>query len=77
MSNKYIIGQKVICIEKRCIVGATKLNPLTAGSNPYNKVLYPENDYIIYIYVSTDEHGNEDYKGTLDVMENQIEFSSW
>lgn len=79
MENKYDIYQKVICISKRCIVIATKENPFKSRStNPYfQEEKVPEKDYLLYIFNKVNENGDDEYLGTLDVYENQIEFSNW
>lgn len=76
MENKYQIGQKVICIGKRCMIVATKNEPKEFNNNPYFKeVKMPEKDYFLYIFDKL-VNGEEHYLGTLDVYESQIE-SIW
>ncbi|MBL7867893.1 MAG: hypothetical protein JNM71_07710 [Flavobacterium lindanitolerans] len=79
MENKYDIKQKVICLGKRCIIIATKKHPYKSKNmDPYfNNIKIPEKDYLLYILNKIDENGDEHYSGTLDVYENQIEYTNW
>ncbi len=75
MSTKYKIGQKVICANKKCVVIATKIEPYKPTVDPFNRSsLFPENDYLLFIMHKLDPL---EFKGTLDVMEGQIESNSW
>lgn len=75
MSTKYKIGQKVICANKKCVVIATKAKPYKPTVDPFNRSsLFPENDYLLFIVHKLDPL---EFKGTLDVMEGQIESNDW
>ncbi len=69
---KYEIGTKVIALDRKCLVVATKERPHKPKIDPYNRTeIYPENDYLLYLFKEVRD-GKEDYLGTLDLFENQI-----
>ena len=72
---KYNINQKVICNNKKCLVIATKKSPYKPTIDPYHrKEIYPENDYLLFILKNIE---TEEYLGTFDVLESQIEYDKW
>lgn len=75
MSTKYKIGQKVICANKKCVIIATKTEPYQPTVDPFNRSnVFPENDYLLFIVHKLDPL---EFKGTLDVLEGQIESNNW
>ena len=75
MDTKYKIGQKVMCVGKKCLIIATKTEPYKPNIDPFNRSsLYPQKDYLLFIV-----HNLEplEFKGTLDVMEGQIDNDEW
>lgn len=77
MENKYKIGDKIIVTGRRAVIVATKLTPYKPEFDVLNrKEVYPKNDYFIY-YLKEIENGKENYLGTNDIYENQIEKLDW
>mgnify|MGYP006103132993 CR=1 FL=1 len=74
---KYKIGQKVTALGKKCKIVGTKETPYKP-KNDYSrrKEIFPEKDYLLFIFIEI-KNDFEDYKGILDVTENQIEKEKW
>lgn len=72
---KYKINQKVICGNLKCLVIATKTEPYKPTVDPYNrKERFAEKDYLLFILKNIE---TEEYFGTLDVNESEIEDIEW
>ena len=75
MPNKYKINQKVICGNLKCLVIANKSDPYKTSFDVYpRKERFPEKDYLLFILK---DYKTEEYLGTLDVFENEIEDIQW
>jgi hypothetical protein len=75
MPNKYKINQKVICRSLKCLVIANKSEPYKPSVDVYHrKERFPEKDYLLFILKDIK---TEEYFGTLDVYENEIEDIEW
>jgi len=75
MDTKYKIGQKVMCVGKKCLIIATKTEAYKPTIDPFNRSsLYPEKDYLLFIVHTLEPL---EFKGTLDVTEGQIDSDKW
>ena len=72
---KYKINQRVICGNLKCLVIANKSEPYKPSVDVYHrKERFPEKDYLLFILKDII---TEEYFGTLDVNENEIEDIEW
>ena len=66
---------KVICGNLKCLVIANKSEPYKPSVDVYHrKERFPEKDYLLFILKDIT---TEEYLGTLDVNENEIEDIEW
>jgi len=74
---KYEIGQKVIALNKKCVIIGRKDIPHKPNTDPYNrKEIYPEKDYLLFIFKEIKDE-QEVYLGMLDLLESEIEKKDW
>jgi len=72
---KYKINQKVICCNLKCLIIATKNEPYKPNIDVYNrKEIFPEKDYLLFILKNIE---TQEYSGTLDVYEIEIQDIPW
>lgn len=72
---KYNIKDKVVHTptDKTCIIVATKEQPWKKDNDVFGrKEVYPNNDYVVLIHKDTDDNGNENYLGDMDVFEHDL-----